>query len=135
VILWSAGYFVAAVLSYIGVHTGLVSLSIVLISVAVGLMAFTLGPMWAVVQELTPLGMTGLGTGFVNGVAYIASAFGPALVGAIVDRTGSYAVGFYILAGWLIVTGLALIPLWRGYLPVAASGKGSGSALTSSTHS
>lgn len=119
VALWSGGYFVAALLSYIGVHTGLIPLSITLISLAIGLMAFTLGPMWAVVQELTPLGMTGLATGFVNGVAYIASAFGPALVGAIVDSTGSYTVGFYILAGWLIITGLSLIPLWRGYLPAA----------------
>jgi sugar phosphate permease len=115
--LWSGGYFVAAILSYVGVHTGLISVSVVLISAAIGLLAFTLGPMWAIVQELSPLGMTGLGTGVVNGVAYIAAAFGPALVGAIVDRTGSYAIGFYTLAGWLIVTGLSLIPLWSGYLP------------------
>lgn len=122
--LWSGGYFVAAILSYVGVHTGVISLSIVLISVAIGLLAFTLGPMWAIVQELSPLGMTGLGTGVVNGIAYIASAFGPALVGAIVDATGSYAIGFYVLAGWLIVTGLSLIPLWRGYLPAMANGMG-----------
>ncbi len=127
--LWLFGYLVAAGLSYVGVHTGSISVSVIVISVAVGLLAFTLGPMWAIVQELSPLGMTGLGTGVVNGIAYIASAFGPALVGAIVDRTGSYAIGFYVLAGWLVVTGLALIPIWSGYLAATPGSIGGDAAM------
>ena len=116
VLLWSGGYLVAAVLSYLGVTTGVVSVSIVLLSVAIGLLGFTLGPMWAIIQELTPRGTTGLGTGIVNGVGYIASAFGPALVGLLVDRTGSYDSGFFLLAGFLVVTAALLVPMWRGNL-------------------
>lgn len=116
VLLWSAGYLLAALLSYAGVATGTVSLSVVFISAAVGFLGFTLPPMWSVVQELTPRGTTGLGTGITNGFSYIASAFGPALVGALVDSTGSYNSGFFLLAGFLVVTALALAPLWRGHL-------------------
>ncbi len=119
VLLWSGGYLGAAVLSYLGVTTGTIGLSVVLISVAIGLLAFTLPPMWAVVQELSPRGLTGMGTGVVNGFSYIAAAFGPALVGALVDRTGSYDLGFYLLAGFLVITALALAPLWRGHLKTA----------------
>lgn len=113
VLLWSGGYLLSAVLSYLGVVTGLVSLSIALLSAAIGLLGFTLGPMWAVVQEITPRGTTALGTGVVNGFSYIASAFGPALVGLLVDSTGSYNAGFFLLAGFLVVTAAALAPMWR----------------------
>lgn len=115
-LLWSGGYVAAAVLSYLGVTTGLVSLSIALLSFAIGLLGFTLGPMWALIQELTPRGTTGLGTGIANGFGYIASAFGPALVGLLVDRTGSYNLGFFLLAGFLVVTAAFVVPMWRGNL-------------------
>lgn len=116
VLMWSGGYLLGAALSYLGVATGTVSMSIALISAAIGFLGFTLPPMWAVIQELTPRGTTGLSTGITNGFSYIASAFGPALVGALVDATGSYDLGFFLLAGWLVVTGVALAPLWRGRL-------------------
>jgi sugar phosphate permease len=73
--------------------------------------------MWSVIQEIVPRGITGMGTGIVNGVSYVAASVGPALVGALVDATGSYNLGFGILAGTLVVTALALAPLWRGHLP------------------
>ncbi|GAB3378422.1 MFS transporter [Amycolatopsis echigonensis] len=116
VLLWSGGYVLGALLSYLGVATGTVGMSVVFISAAVGFLGFTLAPMWSVIQELTPRGTTGLGTGIANGVSYIASAFGPALVGALVDSSGSYNLGFFLLAGFLVVTALALAPLWRGHV-------------------
>lgn len=49
--------------------------------------------------------------------SYCAAAFGPAAVGAIVDRSGSFDLGFFTLAGFLVITVLSLVPLWRGHLP------------------
>jgi ACS family D-galactonate transporter-like MFS transporter len=115
--LWSGGYLLSAVLAYLGISAGAISASVAFIAVSVGLLAFTLPPMWSVVQEIVPRGMTGLGTGIVNGFSYCAAAFGPALVGAIVDHSGSYDLGFLLLAGSLVVTALSLVPLWRGHLP------------------
>lgn len=81
----------------------------VFIAVSVGLLGFTLPPMWSVAQEVASRGMTGLATGIINGVSYCAAAFGPALVGAIVDRSGSFDLGFLVLAGFLVVTALSLV--------------------------
>jgi sugar phosphate permease len=117
VLLWSGGYLVSAVLAYLGTSASGLAASVVFIAVSVGLLGFTLPPMWSVVQEVSPRGMTGLGTGIVNGVSYCAAAFGPAVVGAIVDRSGSFDLGFFVLAGFLVVTALSLVPLWRGHLP------------------
>jgi MFS family permease len=141
VLLWSGGYLLSAVLSYLGTTTATLAASVVFIAVSVGLLGFTLPPMWSVVQEVVPRGMTGLGTGIVNGVSYCAAAFGPAVVGAIVDRSGSFDLGFFVLAGFLVVTALSLVPLWRGHLPpnlddpqpdVATDGETSVSATPSS---
>jgi sugar phosphate permease len=121
VLMWSGGYLAAALLSWLGVSTGAVSLSVVFIAAAVGFMGFTLPPMWSAIQEIIPRGTTGLGTGIVNGFSYVASAFGPALVGALVDSTGSYTAGFLLLAGFLVITSLALAPMWRGHVHTAVS--------------
>jgi sugar phosphate permease len=131
VLLWSGGYLLAALLSFVGVRVGTLSLSIVFISAAVGFTASTLPPMWSVIQEIVPRGITGMGTGIVNGVSYVAASVGPALVGALVDATGSYNLGFGILAGTLVVTALALAPLWRGHLP---PGRGEPAAATGAAH-
>lgn len=114
--LWSLGYVLAAVLSYLGVLTGSVGAAIVLISVGVGFMAFTLGPMWSIAQELSLPAVGGLTSGVWNGVCYIVSAFGPALVGFIADSTGSYTLGFMVMAGFLVLMALVVLPLWRGQL-------------------
>lgn len=112
-VVWSGGYAATAVIAIIGTRSPNVGLAIALISVAVGLLAFTLGPMWALIQSLSPVGMTAMTTGVANGLSYVASAFGPAVVGAAVDRTGSYTAGFYILCGFVVLTALVVAPLWR----------------------
>lgn len=117
VLMWSGGYLLSAAMAYLGTTTATVAASVVFIAVSVGMLGFTLPPMWSVVQEVSPRGMTGLGTGIVNGVSYCAAAFGPAAVGAIVDRSGSFNLGFFTLAGFLVITALSLAPLWRGHLP------------------
>ncbi|EPZ41846.1 MFS transporter [Alicyclobacillus acidoterrestris] len=113
--LWSFGYVVAAIFSYIGTVTHSLGISITFISLGVGMLASTLGPMWAIVQEMSPQGVSGFASGVFNGVSYVAAAFGPTVVGNIADASNSFNVGFYALAGWMVVTAIAVIPLWRGY--------------------
>ncbi len=117
--LWSFGFIAGAVLSYLGVATGSVAAAVVLISVAVGFMAFVLGPMWSIAQELSLPAVGGLTSGVWNGVTYIVSAFGPAVVGFIADSTGSYTLGFVVIAGFLVAMAIVILPLWRGQLATA----------------
>jgi sugar phosphate permease len=113
--LWSCGYIGAAVLSYFGIITGVVGVAIFLISLAVGLLAFTLAPTYAIIQEMSPHKVTGLSLGVFNGITYMVGSFGPAIVGAIANKTHSFNIGFYVLDAWLIVTALCVAPLWRGH--------------------
>lgn len=112
-VLWSIGYALAAILSYFGIITGSVGMAILLISLAVGLLAFTLAPMYSVLQNMIPLEVTGVSLGIFNGITYMVGSFGPAVVGAIADKTHSFNIGFYVLDAWLIITALAVIPLWK----------------------
>lgn len=123
--LWSLGYIAAAGLSLLGIATGSAGGAIVLISLAVGFMAFTLGPMWAIAQELSRPAVTGLTSGVWNGVSYIVSAFGPGVVGYIADSTGSYSLGFLAMAAFLVAMAIVITPLRHGQL-AAAPGFGRG---------
>lgn len=133
--LWSLGFVLAAALSYLGVLTGSTGAAIVLISVGVGFMAFILGPMWSIAQELSLPAVGGLTSGVWNGVTYIVSAFGPVLVGYIADSTGSYSLGFLVMAAFLILMAIVVIPLWRGRLFTARpSGTGDPVAIRPSAN-
>jgi MFS transporter, ACS family, D-galactonate transporter len=112
---WSGGYVGAAVLSYLGIITGSVGLAVFLISVAVGLLAFTLAPMYAIIQEISPYKVTGLAFGVFNGITYMVGSFSPAMIGKIADSTHSFNIGFYVVSAWLIVTALCVMPFWRGH--------------------
>ncbi|SDN46769.1 Sugar phosphate permease [Fictibacillus solisalsi] len=131
-LLWSIGYVLAAALSYMGILTSYVGMSVLLISLAVGLLAFTLGPMYAVIQEMVPHNVAGISFGVFNGLTYIVGSFGPALFGMIVDKTNSFNIGFYLLDIWLILTAIAVIPLWKGHRGVKLTGSklDSGSSKT-----
>ncbi|WCK55985.1 MFS transporter [Aneurinibacillus sp. Ricciae_BoGa-3] len=111
--LWSIGYVLAAILSYFGIITGSVGMAVLLISLAVGFLAFTLAPMYAVLQDLTPPTVTGLSFGVFNGITYMVGSFSPAIVGRIADATHSFNIGFYVLDVWLIVTAICVVPLWK----------------------
>jgi MFS transporter, ACS family, D-galactonate transporter len=114
--LWSIGYVLAAILSYFGIITASVGIAVLLISLAVGFLAFTLAPMYAVIQDMTPQTVTGLSFGVFNGITYMVGSFSPAIVGRIADATHSFNIGFYVLDAWLIITAICVVPLWKSRL-------------------
>lgn len=60
-------------------------------------------PIWTIVQSTFPPHLMGTGTGAVNGLANLASAAAPAVIGLLIQLSGSYAVGLM----YLVVFGLA----------------------------
>lgn len=112
---WSLGYIIAAICSYIGVMSYSFTMSIIFVSLGVGMLASVLGPMWAIVQEMSPQGVSGFASGVFNGVSYVAASLGPTVIGAIADHTHSFNDAFYSIIGWIVVTAAATMPLWRGY--------------------
>lgn len=67
------------------------------------------GPFLALPSDLLPASLLGLALGVINGIGNLGGFFGPYLVGAITDATGSRTAGFGLLSAAFV--GAAIIVL------------------------
>jgi nitrate/nitrite transporter NarK len=74
----------------------------------------SLGPKWAFMTEILPKRSAGIALGLINGVGNIGGFAGPYVVGALRDRTQSFAAGFIFLSLCLIVAGILVLFLRKG---------------------
>lgn len=103
------------------VHT--TNAAILLMALVVFALYFTTAQYFAIVTDLVPSRRLGGVMGFVHAIANLAGILSPVVVGAIVDRTGNWALTFGISAGICAVGALVLAVFSRsrfiGGAPVA----------------
>ena len=99
-------------------------LAILALMFAVGVTAFGITGLYVLlVTELAGPGLTGTAFGFSMMIGHI-GAFIPPLFGLIVDRTGSYSMGWWMMAGVAVIGSVMLVfvrPQPRRYLPPTIS--------------
>jgi ACS family hexuronate transporter-like MFS transporter len=88
------------------VHT--TTSAVVLMALVVFALYFTCAQYFAIVTDLVPSRRLGGVMGFVHSIANLAGLLSPVVVGAIVDRTGDWALTFGISAGICAVGALVL---------------------------
>jgi sugar phosphate permease len=71
------------------------------------------GPFWAVALDLTPEGMRGAFTGFVNMGGQVGGFCAPIVVGALVTHTHSFTDGFLFMTGALVLAAASLLWLQK----------------------
>jgi sugar phosphate permease len=102
-VITGVGIILSALLS----HQVALSL-VILILAGFGLYAY-LGPFWATVDQVMPPNVAGGTMGLVNAVGNLGGFFGPAIVGILDARTGSFLTGFVFLgAAALVMSALML---------------------------
>jgi sugar phosphate permease len=85
----------------------------VLLSVtAIGVYA-PYGPLWAIPTAIIPATIVGAALGLQNAIGNLGGYYGPSIFGKLKDATGDYHVGFYFLAGCLIVSAIVTAILGR----------------------
>jgi sugar phosphate permease len=68
------------------------------------------GPLWAIPTAVIPATVVGAAMGLQNAIGNLGGYFGPKFVGVLKDMTGNYHVGFFVLAGSLLVAaGITLL--------------------------
>ncbi len=109
---WIAGPFVVVGVGILVsvAAGGSVAGTIAILSVAgLGLYAY-LGPFWASVDQVIPVGVAGGAMGLINALGNLGGFAGPYAVGALATSTGSFHAGFVFLGvSALIMAALAML--------------------------
>lgn len=58
---------------------------------------------WAILQSKLPINLIGAGSGMMNGICNLCSAFTPFFMGLLIESTGSYDAGIYLLAAFGLI--------------------------------
>lgn len=112
-ILFSMG--TAVVGMYLGATLTDNVVAAVVFGVGAGMLGFALPPAWTMLQDIVPTRAAGAGAGLMNGIAQIFSALSPAIMGLVIDMTGSYAYGlFYLVATGVLAAIVMLILMLKG---------------------
>ena len=78
----------------------------ILLSVAIGFVAFASSAIWTLLQQVVPGKAIGSGAGLMNGVANGGSALAPILIGYFISIAGSYVGGLLLLVGLAVVAAI-----------------------------
>jgi sugar phosphate permease len=73
---------------------------VLLITLSVGLDVAFYPVAWAMLQSKLPANLIGAGSGMMNGICNLCSAFTPFLMGLLIESTGLYDAGIYLLTGF-----------------------------------
>ncbi|HPT69870.1 MAG TPA: MFS transporter [Syntrophomonas sp.] len=73
---------------------------VALMTLSVGLDVAFYPVAWAILQSKLPANLIGAGSGMMNGICNLCSAFTPFLMGLLIESTGLYDAGIYLLAGF-----------------------------------
>lgn len=74
-----------------------------LIALGVGLDVVCYPVSWALLQSKLPADLIGTGSGMMNGISNLGSALTPFAMGMLIDKTGFYESGMYMLASFGIL--------------------------------
>jgi sugar phosphate permease len=86
----------------------------VLIAVSAFFWGCALPPLFTLSLQILPPRAVASGVGVFNGVGNVVGALSPLVMGALIDRTGSFNAGLMVLVGAALVGSLAMLPLaWR----------------------
>jgi sugar phosphate permease len=102
-----AGMYAVSVVSDSGTAAGLIAASAFFWGCA-------LPPLFALSLQILPARAIASGVGVFNGVGNIVGALSPLVMGALIDRTGSFNAGLMVLVAAALAGSLAMLPLaWR----------------------
>jgi len=88
---------------------------IILISVGVALDVVYYPIAWAILQSMLPANLIGTGSGIMNGSSNLLSAITPFAMGILIQLTGTYNAGMYLLAMFgAMGAGCSLVLMRRG---------------------
>lgn len=90
------------------------ALSLLLLCITGAGIYASLGPKWAFMTEILPKRSAGIALGLINGVGNVGGFVGPYIVGALRDRTRSFAAGFVFLSSCLVLAGVLVLFLRKG---------------------
>jgi sugar phosphate permease len=105
----AAGYALAGMSLYAAFVAPNAHASVVGLSAAAFFLYGGFGPLWALALDASPSEVHGSVSGFVNFCGQIGGIFAPAAFGIIVTVTGSYAGGFGLMIGGLVLAIVALL--------------------------
>jgi sugar phosphate permease len=111
--LAAAAYVLAGIGLYIAFSATTATYSVIGLSFAAFFLYGTFGPFWAVALGVTPDGVRGTFSGFVNFGGQIGGFVAPLIVGALVDRTHSFTLGFEVMMAALVVAAGCAVALGR----------------------
>ena len=109
--LIAASYLLAAVFLCITFTATTVPRCVLGLSLAAFFLYGGFGPFWALALDLTPQGMRGAFTGFVNFGGQIGGFLAPIVVGALVTHTKSFTGGFLFMTAALVLSAASLLRL------------------------
>lgn len=84
-------------------------LFIVFMTIAMGGIFGRHGPLWAIPRQVLPPGALGMAISSIVMIGNFGGYVGPVLMGYIKGATGSFAGGFYCLAGMLILSSILIL--------------------------
>lgn len=106
-----AGYILAAIFLTCAFRAAHVAGCIAALCGAAFFLYGGFGPFWAIAMDGVPAAVRGAFSGFVNFGGQVGGFVAPIIVGAVVARTHSFADGFSLMAGSLVIAAACLFGL------------------------
>jgi sugar phosphate permease len=85
---------------------------VLLCTTAIGVYAPN-GPLWAIPTAVIPASIVGAAIGLQNALGNLGGYYGPKFFGVLKDATGNFQVGFFFLAGSLLVSAMITLVLGK----------------------
>jgi MFS transporter, ACS family, tartrate transporter len=105
--------FCGAVAVSVAAHTNSVSAATALISVAVLGVFSMMGPFWAMPTALLSGTAAAVGVAVINSVGNLGGFFGPYMIGALRNATGTFKAGLLVVGAALAVSGCLVLALHK----------------------